>query len=186
VTLPPQGVEIDFSEFHGDIEPPAEAPGNSTLDELANSNDVEAPEQGQIYVWYEGDEERRVRLAPNLTSEQNGDEPLGIGDSTGSAATGGAQGQVAPVFVDDSTGEVMELPGGVLIAFVAEWDEAQINSFFAQQGIDINAITPSALPNTFLIDTAAGFPSLLLAQKLAQLEGVDIAVPNWAIELELQ
>ena len=186
MTLPPQGVELDFSEYHGDIEPPEAAPGNSTLDQLATGNDVEEPEQGQIYVWYEGDEERRVRLAPNLTTEQNGDEPLGIGDPAGSAASVGTQGQVAPVFVDDSTGVVMELPGGVLIAFVAEWDEAQINSFFAEQGIDRNAITPSALPNTFLIDTSAGFPSLLLAQKLAQLGGVDVAVPNWAFELELQ
>lgn len=79
----------------------------------------------------------------------------------------------------------MTLPGGVLLALDPEWDEAQIDSFFSNNGISPEQIEELGfMQNGFLVKTEAGFPSLELANSLASQDGVDISSPNWWTEVE--
>ena len=74
----------------------------------------------------------------------------------------------------------MTLPGGVLLSLDPEWDEARVNAFLAANGIarsDVSAHSFAA--NGYFVTTAAGFPSLNLANALAGQEGVLISSPNW-------
>lgn len=79
----------------------------------------------------------------------------------------------------------MTLPGGIMLALDPEWDEAQVDSFFSNNGISPGQVSELGfIPNGFLIKTDPGFPSLELANELAEQEGVDISSPNWWTEVE--
>ena len=77
---------------------------------------------------------------------------------------------------------MMTLPGGVIVLFDSESDDAQISSFFAKQGISNSLVSPMLLDNAFEIETEPGFPSLELANRLADQAGVVVASPNWTFE----
>ena len=74
----------------------------------------------------------------------------------------------------------MTLPGGVLVALDPEWDQAEVEDFFTQNGISLDSTTElEFIDNGFLIDTGPGFESLDLANELAAQDGVLISSPNW-------
>ena len=103
----------------------------------------------------------------------------------------GAQGAVGqnetlPVFQSD-TGQTMILPGGVLLVLDAEWDQARISKFFKDNNVDRSEVHERTFTtNAFFIETDPGFPSLNLANRLAEQEGVVISSPNWQTEVEAQ
>ena len=77
------------------------------------------------------------------------------------------------------------LPGGVLLALDPLWDEGEIESFFSSNNISTDRISElEFLQNGFLVETEPGFPSLDLANLLADQEGVLISSPNWWSEVE--
>ena len=79
----------------------------------------------------------------------------------------------------------MTLPGGVLLALDPEWDKAQVDKFFSDNDISKEQVSELGLiPNGFVVETEAGFPSLDLANSLAGQEGVEISSPNWWREVE--
>ena len=98
--------------------------------------------------------------------------------------SGARQGATLPVFVSESSGELMTLPGGVLLVFVPDWSRDQIDTFFAEQGIKQHLVTAQTFTtNAFFIETDPGFPSLELANALAGEDGVLLARPNWQREV---
>ena len=90
------------------------------------------------------------------------------------------------MFRSDS-GSIVTLPGGVLLVLDGEWSQTRVDTFFAGQGIAANGVEQQGfVPNAFLIETAPAFPSLELANVLADEEGVVISSPNWRTEVELR
>ena len=84
-----------------------------------------------------------------------------------------------------SSGELMTLPGGVVLVLDASWDGAAVEGFFAQHGIGQSRLTEQSFgTNAFLVDTEPGLPSLELANTLAVQDGVRISSPNWRREVE--
>ena len=90
-----------------------------------------------------------------------------------------------PVFKSGTGGELMTLPGGVLLALDPDWDESEVEAFFSAHGISSEQISELGfIENGFLIETESGFPSLELANDLAGGYGVPISSPNWSREVE--
>ena len=79
----------------------------------------------------------------------------------------------------------MTLPGGVLLALDPLWSASAVDQFFSQNSIKRNRVSPLGfLENAFFVETEPGFPSLDLANDLAEQDGVVISMPNWGMEVE--
>ena len=147
--------------------------------------------QGTVYSYKDGDRTIGVALQEGLVLQKNSaissnDTVIikGASQSIISKGNDGGQGGL-PVFRSESGGGLMTLPGGVLLALDLEWDEAQVDSFFSNNGISPEQIEELGfMQNGFLVKTEAGFPSLELANSLASQDGVEISSPNWWTEVE--
>ena len=147
--------------------------------------------QGMVYTWDDGGRSMRVVLQADLVVQKtSADTPedaviaRGSGDSIVRRQAGHIQ-EARPVFRSESGGGLMMLPGGVLLALDPLWDEGEIESFFSSNNISTDRISElEFLQNGFLVETEPGFPSLDLANLLADQEGVLISSPNWWSEVE--
>ena len=150
-----------------------------------------AQPQGESYSWEDGDRTLNVVLQEDLvvqkTSEVTAVDVVvskGVVDSIiqKQASHGSDAG---PVFKSESGGELMTLPGGVLLALDPTWDETQVEDFFSDNGISADQVSElDFIPNGFVIETESGFPSLDLANELAGQDGALISSPNWSREVE--
>ena len=147
----------------------------------------EAPLEAKEYSWKDGDRTFTVVLQPDLALLDigGGEPPKDALANTGKGAivqsTGGKS--ALPVFKSPS-GELMTLPGGVLLVLEPKLTASEVNSFFAQNGIKRDKVSElSYVTNGFFIETDPGFPSLDLANKLAALDDVIISSPNWWTEI---
>lgn len=165
-SVPPKGGEVEL----------VAVADSSTKDDIR-----ESVVEGQVYVWHDGDDIRRVVLQPDLTVKTSTDGPTGEIVAKSSVVRSGEQ--LLPVFRSESGGGIQTLPGGVLVLFVEDWDNARISRFFAEQGIAKSLVSPFVLDNSFKIETEPGFASLALANRLAALEGVELSSPNWTYEV---
>ncbi len=159
----------------------------------------EAPElleidlSGPVYTWRDGDRTLRVWLQRDLAVRPHDEvqpnekvlarvrDRLSIVQRDGPAAS--------TPFVDDLpvfrslAGELMTLPGGVLLVFDPEWTDRERSLFFERKGISSERVSWSEnVPFVFFVETAPGMPSLELANELAGAPGVEIASPNWWVE----
>ena len=183
-TEPP--VEISGRRMEAKSQVAFEEPGA-----VSKVADAAADDDGTVFVWRDGKARRRVVIQDDLVLLQAAD----ITASDVVIVSVGADGivrradrhgdEAGPVFRSATGGELMALPGGVLLVLTPTWDETQVTSFFAQNSIEADqASSLGAIPNSFQIDTEPGFPSLYLANRLADLEGVVISSPNWWREVE--
>ena len=162
VTTREEGVEEEAKGSGGltptDPKPPRTESTPTAAPVAARAADAGTPEKEERpYTWYDGDRIRKVWLHSD-----------------------GAE----PVFRTES-GELMTLPGGVVLVLDASWDEAAVEGFFAEHGIARSSVTEQSFgANAFLVDTEPGFPSLELANTLAMQDGVRISSPNWRREVE--
>jgi hypothetical protein len=146
--------------------------------------------KGTVYTWHDGDREMRAVLQ-NDVPMSNGDEDIAASDSaTANSASGffksegGGSRDVQPVFRSESGGGDMTLPGGVILLLDGTWDEAEVDRFLVKNQISSSQLTEMEfLENAYLIETAAGFPSLELANSLAGQDGVVSSSPNWQQEM---
>ena len=121
---------------------------------------------------------------PEAASE-DGVAKKGELDSITRKQSGPGDGQ--PVFRSESGGELMTLPGGIMLALDPEWDQDAVEKFFSRNGISLERTSElDFLDNGFFVETEPGFPSLELANDLAGQEGVIISSPNWAREVDLK
>ena len=144
------------------------------------------------YTWEDGDRTLTVTLQTDLMIEERSGEALT--EALASTPRGSVVRSVnsrgrntgLPVFTS-SSGELMTLPGGVLLLLDQDWSEARVKRFFADNAIsrsDVSAL--GWIDNGYYIETAPGFPSLTLANALAGQEGVEISSPNWWQQVELK
>lgn len=179
--LPP----LPEKEFELDDSPPQQSAIGSRSGSDGSTN------QGEIYTYEDGDRTMRVVLQGDLVLKSNSsvtsdDRVLMLGPSQSivKSADGGGQGGL-PVFRSESGGALMTLPGGVLLALDPEWDKAQVDSFFSDNGISPEQVSELGfMQNGFLVETEAGFPSLELANSLASQDGVEVSTPNWWNEVK--
>ena len=145
--------------------------------------------QGQVYSWEDGDRTLTAYLQTDLVVEQGSDglpRDVVAADDGGTnvvrSADGQSQGDTLPVFRSES-GELMTLPGGVLLVLNAEWSQAETNVFFSNNAIKLDRVSElDYATNGFFVETEPGFPSLDLANTLAALDGVEVSSPNWGRE----
>ncbi len=143
-------------------------------------------DQGTVYTWEDGDRTQRVVLQDDLVVQDN--DAITPGDDVVARGVGGSIVQkqpneavdARPVFRSESGGELMTLPGAVLLALDPEWDGDKVKDFFSQNDISSDRTSElEFIENGFLIDTEPGFPSLELANELAARDGVVLSSPNW-------
>lgn len=143
------------------------------------------PQIPKEYTWQDGDRILRVTVQPDLllqddSSAADKDSAMvetGKGVIVRKDDTSDKSGQ--PVFRSPS-GALMTLPGGVLLVLEDAWTEAEVNFFFAKNGIKLNLVSElSYATNGFFVETEPGFASLELANSLAAQKGVIISSPNW-------
>ena len=147
-------------------------------------------DQSVLYIWQDGARTRRAFLQANLFVQPSADNSpedvivrAGAADSIVERTARHDGTDTLPVFRDESA-SLMTLPGGVLLVLDEQWDQGQVNAFFASNGISkSSAEAMSIAPNAFFIETAPGLPSLNLANALAAEDGVQISSPNWRREV---
>ena len=165
--------------------PPDTAPATTSSASLRSL--PEAPLEGKEYSWKDGDRTFTVVLQSDLALLDlgGGETPKDALANTGRGAIvkgSGGQGGL-PVFKSPS-GELMTLPGGVLLVLEPKLTASEVNSFFAKNGIKRDKVSElSYATNGFFIETDPGFPSLELANKLAAQDDVIISSPNWWMEI---
>ncbi len=145
------------------------------------------PVEGRVYEWLDGDRTRRVWMQTDLVLEERGQAPddqvvLRFGGDQDIVNREGRHDGVEtqPVFRSES-GDVMTLPGGVLVVLDPTWGHQAVQAFFGAHGIPETRVEDQAFAaNAFLVDTPPGLPSLELANRLAGEDGVVVSSPNWA------
>ena len=142
---------------------------------------------GRAYAWRDGTRPKTAILQPNLTVERIG---ATAADGTPASAyrivaKDGAQDGL-PVF-RSAAGDLMMLPGGVLLVLDATWSAVQADGFLAARGIDRADVEGLRwAKNAFFVPTEPGFAALDLANALAGEAGVVLASPNWWTEAALK
>ena len=157
----------------------------------ANRSEPPAHPEGETYSWEDGDRTLNVVLQEDLvvqkTSEVTATDVVvvkGVVDSIVEKQTGHGS-DAGPVFKSESGGELMTLPGGVLLALDPTWDGTQVEDFFSENGISADQVSElDFIENGFVVETESGFPSLDLANELASHDGVLISSPNWSRQVE--
>ena len=144
------------------------------------------------YTWSDGEHVRTVMLAPSLwvggngtTIESSDGEVAKVIGPVSKAATGPTAAAVPrhPVF-RSATGELMTLPGGVLVIFDGSWSKQKVEALFARAEVTSDRVEPLVgFENGFYVSTEPGFPSLELANEWAGMKGVELSSPNWWTEL---
>ena len=150
----------------------------------------ETASKGSVYTWYDGDREMHAVLQNDVPLSHI-DEDIGIGGSATVNGVGGVSNSeyggsqdVLPIFRSESGGGEMTLPGGVILLLDEKWDEAEVDSFLSKNQINSSQLTKiEFLENAYFIETAAGFPSLKVANSLTGQEGVVSSSPNWQREI---
>ena len=194
----------------GQQPPPVQSPPVAKVDAPASQPRQEAPAQivpatdskpkddsvdansaeGRNYTWEDGDRTLKVRLQSDL-AVQKGASGSG-GDIVAKNAGGGSivkigtearsESDELPVFRSVS-GALMTLPGGVLLILDPEWSRSQTDAFFSVNAIELDRVSELGfVPNGFFVETEPGFPSLNLANALAEQDGVEVSSPNWWTE----
>ena len=182
-------------------EPPIEIPNRRSVakseaaivEPTVATKDSESEDTGQgtVYTWRDGRATRRVVLQSDLVLQQAADSRPGdvviasVGDDSIVRRQARHGAEAGPVFRSESGGELMALPGGVLLVLTPAWGQTEVTSFFAHNNIAADRTSAlGTLPNGFRIETEPGFASLNLANALAGQDGVVLANPNWWREVE--
>ena len=188
----PTPISLELPELPGKPQPPAPPTERSTRG-AGPEQAASASDQGAAYTWEDGDRTIRVVLQDDLVVQKtaaNAPDDVVVAKAGGDSIVQkqAKHGQDArPVFRSESGGELMTLPGGVLLALDPEWDQARVETFFSQNGISADRTSELGfIENGFLVKTGPGFPSLELANALAAQDGVVVSSPNWWREVRAQ
>ena len=186
VASEPTPIPIELPELPDKSPPPTERSTQATRSEAAATLD-----QGTVRTWDDGDSTMRVLLQNDLAVQKtaaNTSEDVVVAEGAEDSVVhkqAGHGSDARPVFRSELGGGLMTLPGGVLLALDPGWDDAQVEDFFSHNDISTDRISELGfLQNGFLIQTEQGFPSLELANALADQDGVLISSPNWRTEVE--
>ncbi len=148
---------------------------------------------GRVYTWRDGRRTRKAIVQPNLSLHRDGvkvstdgEKFLDLGGGARIVAKRGAADTGLAVFRSEA-GDLMALPGGVLLVLDPHWERPRVDAFLAANGIDSGRLSELAwADNAFLVKTAPGFAALELANALAGRDGVVLSSPNWWTESTLK
>ncbi len=186
--LPPKSVDV-VEVVSVESRSPAPSRPVSRAEREAAAAEAKS-QQGEVYTWQDGDRTLGAVLQDDLvvldTASIKSDDVVVVkGGDTSIVEQRGGSGGSEPVFRSESGGELMTLPGGILLALDAQWDQAQVDDFFDRNGISADRISELGfIPNGFVVETEPGFPSLELANALADQDGVTVSSPNWWREVQ--
>lgn len=187
---PPAQIPLQLPPLPDKEYQPADSPPQQST-KGARSDWDGSTDQGTVYTYEDGDRTVRIVLQDDLAVQDNlavksSDQVLRKGSVESIVRKQADPGEDSlPVFRSESGGELMTLPGGVLLSLDQKWDQATVESFFSANNITSEQISELGfIPNTFLVETEPGFPSLELANDLANQDGVAISSPNWWTEVE--
>ena len=151
------------------------------------------PDQKVPKFWRDGD-----RLVPVEVLDPPGTGTPGTGAARSSGASDQEQRSVQTLTTDPSDGEStgirvsvggvpVSLPGGVVVTLDSAWSRSETDAFFTANGIEAERVSELGFtPNAFLVETAPGIPGLVLSNSLAVQDGVQLASPDWELELEVE
>ena len=182
----PEAKPTPTSKDDGDTEKEDGAEASSAEGRQTRSEPSQSvPQTATEYTWQDGDRVLKVTLQPDLVLQ---DEAAPVDEGVSKVKTGKGvivrKGDTSvtsgqPVFRSPS-GALMTLPGGVLLVLEDAWTEAEVNAFFARNGIKLALVSElSYATNGFFVETDPGLPSLEMANNLASQEGVVVSSPNW-------
>ena len=105
---------------------------------------LEGDSPGTVYTWQDGDRTLRVVLEPRQAvhetvadTTEDGEVEKGASDNVvRERSVPGGDGQ--PVFRSESGGELMTLPGGIILALDPEWDQHTVEGFLSRNGIALD------------------------------------------------
>lgn len=177
---------LPLSQAQENLELNANAESDAKGDTGSSVPVAEGSASGGSYTWHDGDRALMVREEPDLVVmdgavvSRDGIAPQGDGGLVGQSDDGvGRPGTALPVFRSDE-GELMALPGGVVLVLDPDWDGAAVNAFFERNGIAAGRLTAlDYVTNGFFVETEPGFVSLDLANAFAGQAGVELSSPNW-------
>jgi hypothetical protein len=157
------------------------------------SSELEGASPGTVYTYQDGDRTLRVVLEPPKQSQEtvaeaaSEDGVVKKGELASITRKQSGPGDGQPVFRSESGGGLMTLPGGIILGLDPEWDRDTVEKFFSQNGIALERASElDFVDNGFFVETEPGFPSLELANTLADQDGVILSSPNWSREVELK
>ena len=172
-------------------EPAEQSASKATAQGQPSGTGAKTSTQGQVYTWYDGDQAMKAVVQDDLgaqstSSNAESDDVVAVkGQESIVRKQPGQDSNLQPVFKAESGGGLMTLPGGVLVSLDPNWDDARVQQLFSDNGIAEDRLTELGfLDNGFLVSTEPGFPSLNLANDLADQEGVVSSAPNWSRERE--
>ncbi len=169
------------------------SPGGRSSKERFGSQSIDNYEkkstEGPVFTWYDGDRTMRAVLQNDLVALDKQGDPgndevvISRGQLKVARKQSGDGRDFQPVFKPESGDGLMTLSGGVLLALDGNWDDAQVEEFFADNNIPQDRLSElDFIDNGFFVQTDPGFPALDLANELARQEGVVSASPNWSRE----
>lgn len=135
---------------------------------------------GPTHAWQDGGTRRALTLQSDLRADFS---PSIQGKSAVLRPATGALKDVSPalqspVFRDEG-GRMRALPGGVLVVLATPLDDDAAAALIASH--DARAVRRVG-DRTWLVESAAGLPSLDLANRLAATGAFAAAQPNWWVE----
>ena len=153
-------------------------------------------EERTEYTWRDGRRALTVILQDDLTIQTEAttkdamaEAPRGAivkSDDLRRGTKDESDGESLPVFKSQS-GALMTLPGGILLALDPELSEKEVDTFFSDNGIKRASVEAlDYIANGYYIETEPGFPSLNLANELAERDEVVISSPNWWTEVTVK
>ena len=143
------------------------------------------------FTWRDGEQTKRVYLTSDLIVVADEDISVagsevvarGVGQTIVRQPVGAAAQPVGQPVFRSPGGELLTLPGGVIVVFDPAWARSRIDQFFVDHAVPAGRVQArDYLPNAFFVTTEPGFPSLDLANRLAGTDGVLISSPNWQTE----
>ncbi len=160
-------------------------PGVYNRDMLKTDRGAVASEEGTVYIWQDGDITRRVRVQPGLAVQKSSvnrpeDEVIVRSGQMSIVRKQVKNGEDDYQVFRGQSGQLMTLPGGVVLVFAPELSREEMEVFFAGNGISMDGVSKMDFTkNAFFVNTESGFASLHLANELSGKDGVILSSPNW-------
>ncbi|MCM2281835.1 MAG: hypothetical protein NDI61_08305 [Bdellovibrionaceae bacterium] len=167
-------------------------------------------EQSHMHVWFEGDVRHEAHLQPGLVAEFGPSSMRGASSGLQKLAgttivkrSPGAtiyrlspaamqkmaslptsqSARQSPVFRSSPQGGPLRaLPGGVLVTFQGNLDEATARAWSQRHDVEFDRLLPLAQSTVVVLKSQPGVPSLTLANRVRLLPEVMSATPNWWTE----
>lgn len=137
------------------------------------------------HAWHDGSTRRPLALESGLGADFSGalsGKSVALRPASGGTLKDVSPSLQSPVFRDEG-GRLRALPGGVVVTVPDGLDDPAVRALVALHGA---RATRRLGERAWLVESAAGLPSLELANRLATTGAFTAAQPNWWVERVLK